>query len=1187
VPKASNVRPRQFLGENPYTVEPPHLLDIQLKSFEWFEKQGIREILDEISPIKDYTEKFEIYFREHILEEPELTPTECKEKDRTYQRVLKVRVELINRETGESKYPHEYFTVAEIPWMTDKGSFIVNGTERVMVSELSRSPGVYFFNKYRAQSLGIDERHYLASFWHQNGPLLEIVYYRERKKELRCLLRLGGSSKKPSLITFLLAMGLFGTGEPDKKGFSSALDKRISIPTVDQTDEERIYKLRKEAYRLIKEFKLLNGDFILEEKDPKNLYALYINALKEIYQILKPGEAWSETRVDDAKEIFELSYFSGRKYNLQRVGRYKINNRLNLDIPLNVTHLVPEDILAAVRYLLELSRLDYEDVDLDKFEYYFDDEDDLSIKRVVTVGELVKNQLRIGIARLAKYIRDKYVIDFDNPRLGQLINKNIVQGTLKELFGNNPRFQLMDQTNTLSALTHRRRLLSSLRISGGPKEAANPESRDVHPSHYGRICPIETPEGQNAGLITSLSVYAKVDDYGFLLAPYRKVENGRVTDEIVFLRSEDEIDKYIAPADVEIDENGYIKGDMVVCRYRRSLKGREWEDIQKRRMDYITIAPVERIDYIDLHPSQILSVSASLIPFVEHDDATRALMGANMQRQAVPLIRPQTPRVGTGLEHKVVVDSRDAVVYDEQEDGIVVYVSSEKIVVRTKKSGKEKVYNLVKYERTNQGTCYNQRPYVRVGDEVRQGDILADGPTSDGGELALGRDLLIAIMPWHGYNYEDAIVISERLVKEDLLSSVHIEEYEIEVRDTKLGPEEITREIPGVSEEALRNLDENGIVRIGAIVGPNDILVGKTTPKGESEATPEERLLKALFAEKSKDRKDSSLRVPHGEGGKVIDIRIFDREKGDELNPGVLKLVKVFVAQWRKIKVGDKLAGRHGNKGVISIVVPEEDMPFMEDGRPIDIIFNPLGIPSRMNAGQMELLLGHLLAVSRNGIEKVAEPPFTHLKKETALSDYVVENLIQKMLRQEGFETSGKVRLYDGRTGEPFDKKVTVGYMHILKLVHMVDDKIHARSVGPYSLITRQPLGGRAQFGGQRFGEMEVWALEAYGAAHTLQEILTIKSDDINGRIKAYESIVKGENIPESRMPEAFKVLVKELQSLGINVKAYDQSGKEVPLEEEEEYSFRRPDQYEGEFEERIIPEELHSFTIQSSKGEE
>lgn len=1131
MPKASNVRKRHSFARIPQLIEMPHLLEIQLGSFEWLVKEGIKEVFDEINPIRDFSGRFELWFRDYRFAPPKHDPIECKQKDFTYSRALLVDVEFIDRETGEAKEENDIF-MGDFPWMTEKGTFIINGTERVVVSQIIRSSGVYFGRETDKQS-GLPV--YSAQIIPSRGAWLEF----ETDKDGRVFVRIN-RRKKLNVALLLLALGLEDGGEV----FGVAPD-----------DKKRIERIKKK-YQQLKNLEpiergLLDVDFYRSDISGD---IIQMEALKEIYRKLRTGEIATD---EAARTFIYDTYFNKDKYNLSRVGRYKINKSLGLDLPEDLTVLSPEDVIETVFYLYRLMQRD-PDVQVD-------DIDHLGNRRIRTVGELIQNQFRVGITRMEKNIRERMVIDPENISLSNLVNIKPLTGAMREFFGSSQLSQFMDQTNPLSGLTHRRRI-SALGPGGLTRERAGFEVRDVHPSHYARICPIETPEGPNIGLINSLASYARVNRYGFLEAPYRRVVNGRVTDEVVFLSADEEERFKIAEANAPFDpKTGKFLSDEIFCRYRG--------EIDKY--------PPEEVEFIDLYPMQVVSVSASLIPFLEHNDVNRALMGANMQRQAVPLIRPEAPYVGTGVEHRAVVDSGDVVLAEE--DGTVTYVSSEKIVVKNKK-GSEREYRLIKYERTNQGTCFNQRPYVKVGDKVKKGDVLADGPSSDGGELALGRNLLVAFMPWEGYNYEDAIIISERLVKDDVLTSIHIEEYEVEARDTKLGPEEITREIPGASEYELRHLDEDGIVMIGAEVGPNDILVGKATPRGESEATPEEKLIRAIFGEKSRDRKDTSLRVPHGEGGKVVDVRVFDRDKGDDLPPGVLKLVRVYVAQIRKISIGDKLAGRHGNKGVISKIVPEEDMPFLEDGTPVDIILNPLGVPSRMNVGQiLETHLGW--AAARGFANGGKEPVFV----ETPVFQGASEEQVKEALKKAGLPESGKTILYDGKTGEPFENQVTVGYIYILKLAHMVDDKIHARSIGPYSLVTRQPLGGKAQFGGQRFGEMEVWALEAYGAAHTLQEMLTIKSDDISGRIRAYEAIVKGENIPDSTMPESFKVLVKELQSLGLNVKVYDEDRKIVRIDEEKEEPSRfRVENISFEMKEQVSEEELagSGFGLKSGESE-
>lgn len=1130
MPRALNVRKRHSFAKIPEVLEPPHLLGIQLKSFEWLVEEGIRDVFDDVSPIRDYSENYELYFHDYKFEEPKYSVKECKEKDLTYSRPMVIDLEFINKETGEAKEEKEVF-MGDFPWMTDKGTFVVNGTERVIVSQLIRSSGVYF-------GKDIDKRTgktvYNAKVIPNRGSWLEFEIGRYELMSIRI-----DRKRKLPVSLLLLALGfmsnspIIGVEEDQKR--EKALRKKFK----EIAEKEPVKSTLEKESLLGKEE--VHPDYRREE------------ALKEIYRKLRPGEIATD---ESAYNYLQTAYFDKNRYDLGRVGRYKINKRLNTSLAEEQTVLTPEDILETIDYLTKLFN--------GEPTAYVDDIDHLSNRRVRTVGELIQNQFRIGISRMERNIRERMVIDSEDVVPSRLINVRPLTGALKEFYGSSQLSQFMDQTNPIAGLTHRRRL-SALGPGGLSRERAGFEVRDVHPSHYGRMCPIETPEGPNIGLITSLATYAQTNSYGFLETPYRKVEKGKVTDKVIYLTADEEERSVIAQANAEYDrKTGKFLTDQVLCRKQGNIE----------------FAEPKEIDYIDLSPMQIVSVAASLIPFLEHNDANRALMGANMQRQAVPLIRPEAPLVGTGLEYKAVVDTSDSVI--SREDGEVTYVSSEKIEVKPKKKkSKKHTYDLVKYERTNQGTCYSQRPFVKVGDKVRKGDVLADGPSSESGELALGRNLLIAFMPWEGYNYEDAIVVSERLVKEDLLTSIHIEEYEVETRDTKLGPEEITRELPGTSEEALKNLDERGIIRVGAEVGPNDILVGKVTPRGESELTPEERLLRAIFGEKARDVRDSSLKVPHGEGGKVIDVRIFSRDKGDELSAGVNEIVRVYVAQIRKISAGDKLAGRHGNKGVIAKIVPEEDMPFLEDGTSVDIVLNPLGVPSRMNVGQiLETHLGW--AASRGFSNNGKEPVFV----ETPVFQGATEKEIGDAMEKAGLPKNGKTVLYDGKTGEPFENPITVGYMYIMKLVHMIDDKIHARSIGPYSLVTRQPLGGKAQFGGQRFGEMEVWALEAYGAANTLQEMLTIKSDDTTGRVRAYEAIVKGENIPESTVPESFKVLIKELQSLGLIARVYNEQNKIISLDEEEkEPSRSRIERIGLELKEEVIESEVESSSSESEKA--
>jgi DNA-directed RNA polymerase subunit beta len=1070
---SSKVRKRYNFAKIPEVMEVPHLLGIQKDSFKWLLEEGLREVFDEISPIEDFTGTLALEFGDYRFDPPKFSPEECKEKDMTYSSRLYVKARFINRETGEIK-EQEIF-LGDFPIMTEKGTFVVNGTERVVVSQLIRSPGVYFgeeFDKETGRAL------YNAKVVPNRGAWLE--FEMDRKGTL--YVRIDRKRKLPA--TLLIRVLGYGT----QKEILELLGSKIPVK------------------------RTLEKDTTHSEEE----------ALLEIYKKLRPGEL---PTVESARAYLEALFFNKHRYDLAKVGRYKINKKLGLNIPLEVTTLTREDIVETIRYLIKLWEGDEE--------AEVDDIDHLGNRRVRTVGELVQNQFRIGLSRVERIIREKMsTLDPEEITPHSLVNVRPITAALREFYGSGQLSQFMDQTNPLAALTHRRRL-SALGPGGLSRERAGFEVRDVHPSHYGRMCPIETPEGPNIGLINSLATYARVNKFGFLETPYRKVKNGRVTEEIVYLTADEEEKRVIAQANAPFDsKTGKFKSDKILVR----KKGR------------VEMVSPEEVEYMDVSPKQIVSVAASLIPFLEHNDANRALMGANMQRQAVPLIKRQAPLIGTGMEKRAVVDTGEVVL--AKRDGEVVKVWADRIEIKTK-DGEIDRYDLIKYGRSNQGTCVNQVPIVKKGEKVKKGDVIADGPCSDHGELALGANLLVAFMPWEGYNYEDAVIISERLVKEDILTSIHIEEYEIEARDTKLGPEEITREIPGVSEELLKDLDERGIVRIGAEVGPGDILVGKVTPKGESELTPEEKLLRAIFGEKARDVRDTSLRVPHGEGGKVVDVKIFSREQGVELPPGVNELVRVYVAQIRKISVGDKLAGRHGNKGVISKIVPEEDMPFLEDGTPVDIILNPLGVPSRMNVGQV--LETHLGWAAMKGWEENGKKLKGPVYVASPVFQGATEEEIEEKLEKAGLPRSGKAILYDGKTGEPFEKPITVGYIYIMKLIHLVDDKIHARSTGPYSLITQQPLGGKAQFGGQRFGEMEVWALEAYGAAYVLQEMLTVKSDDVIGRVRAYEAIVKGENLPESSVPESFKVLMKEMQSLGLNVEVISETGESVEVKETEE----------------------------------
>ena len=1038
----------------------PDLIEIQRASFRWFLEEGLIEELNSFSPITDYTGKLELHLlgQNYKLKQPKYDVDEAKRRDATYAVQMYVPTRLINKETGEIK-EQEVF-IGDLPLMTDRGTFIINGAERVIVNQIVRSPGVY----YKSEIDKNGRRTYSASLIPNRGAWLKFETDRNDLVWVRI-----DKTRKLSAQVLLKALGL--------------------------TDNEIFDALRHPEYFQ----KTIEKEGQFSEED----------ALMELYRKLRPGEP---PTVLGGQQLLESRFFDPKRYDLGRVGRYKLNRKLRLSIAETTRVLTPTDILAAIDYLINL------EFDMGST----DDIDHLGNRRVRSVGELLQNQVRVGLNRLERIIRERMTVsDVDSLIPTSLVNPKPLVAAIKEFFGSSQLSQFMDQTNPLAELTHKRRL-SALGPGGLTRERAGFAVRDIHPSHYGRICPIETPEGPNAGLIGSLATHAKVNQYGFLETPYRLVENGRVLLDRapVYMTADEEDDKRVAPGDIPVDENGYIIGPSVPVRYRQ---------------DFTTTTP-EQVDYVQVTPVQIVSVATSMIPFLEHDDANRALMGSNMQRQAVPLLRPERPLVGTGLEAQAARDSGMVII--SRADGEVSYVDATRIRVRSN-SGGEIEYQISKYQRSNQDTCLNQRPLVQKGDKVAAGQVLADGSSTEGGELALGQNILVAYMPWEGYNYEDAILISERLVQEDLYTSVHIEKYEIEARQTKLGPEEITREIPNVGEDALRQLDEQGIIRIGAWVESGDILVGKVTPKGESDQPPEEKLLRAIFGEKARDVRDNSLRVPNGEKGRVVDVRVFTREQGDELPPGANMVVRVYVAQKRKIQVGDKMAGRHGNKGIISRILPLEDMPYLPDGRAVDIVLNPLGVPSRMNVGQVfECLLGW--AGANLGL-RFKLTPFDEMYGEES-SRTIVHGKLMEAREKTGQdwlfdpENSGKIQVFDGRTGEAFDRPVTIGMAYMLKLVHLVDDKIHARSTGPYSLVTQQPLGGKAQQGGQRFGEMEVWALEAFGAAYTLQELLTVKSDDMQGRNEALNAIVKGKAIPRPGTPESFKVLMRELQSLGLDI---------------------------------------------------
>ncbi len=1127
-PRTSASRRLSF-GKIPEILPIPDLIAIQRQSFEWLITEGLRETFEEISPIEDFTGQMALTFGEHRFEDPEHTVEECREKDNTYSRKLHVQAEFQNRTTGEIKSQSVF--MGDFPVMTDQGTFIINGTERVVTSQLVRSPGV--------------------------------IFEQEPDKTLDKLL---------TSCRVIPARGAWLEFDVDKKDTVGVrLDRKRRLPVtvllrgLGLTDAEIRQRFGDSATMM----NTLDKDHTRTEED----------ALVEIYRRLRPGEPPS---AESGRQLLHGLFFQPKRYDLAKVGRYKLNKKLGLDEDHRELTLTTDDIIATVDYLVRLHEGDPACVT--------DDQDHFGNRRLRSVGELIQNQVRIGLSRMERVVRERMTTqDAEAITPQTLINIRPVVAAIKEFFGTSQLSQFMDQTNPLAALTHRRRL-SALGPGGLSRERAGFEVRDVHPSHYGRMCPIETPEGPNIGLIGNLSTYARINEYGFVETPYRKVVGGRVTDQVDYLTADDEDLYVIAQANAPVDAQGHFVEERVLVRQgnrsagvsgQRSMARAEFGSGQGVGVTgEVAFVPGDEVDYMDVSPRQMVSVATALIPFLEHDDANRALMGANMQRQAVPLLRSEAPLVGTGMEGRVAVDAGGVVVAETP--GEVTDVSAEHVTLRHA-DGTARTYRMRKFERSNQGTCINQKPIVAQGEAVAAGDVLADGPCTDAGELALGKNLLVAFMPWEGHNYEDAIILSERLVKDDVLTSIHIEEHEVDARDTKLGAEEITRDIPNVSEDVLKDLDERGIIRIGAEVDPGDVLVGKVTPKGETELTPEERLLRAIFGEKAREVRDTSLKVPHGETGKVIGVRVFSREAGDDLNPGVNQLVRVYVAQKRKISDGDKLAGRHGNKGVISKILPAEDMPFLADGTPVDVILNPLGVPSRMNIGQiLETHLGWVAAhgwsfaglpdwaevagwdgqASHQGVGvKLATPVFDGAN-EAAIEDLLTATLgaytdpvggaTRKLV-----DSEGKAVLYDGRTGEPYPTRVTVGYIYIMKLLHLVDDKIHARSTGPYSMITQQPLGGKAQFGGQRFGEMEVWALEAYGSAYALQELLTIKSDDVLGRVKVYEAIVKGENIPEPGIPESFKVLIKEMQSLCLNVEVLSAEGQEIEMRETDEDVFR------------------------------
>ena len=1116
---------RKSFSRLKHVIDLPNLIDIQKASFHWFLEEGLRETIADISPIEDYTGTLAVEFRDYEFGEPPVPIKECREKDLTYQVPLSISVQFVNKETGEIR--EQTVFMGDFPMMTDQGTFIINGTERVIVTQLVRSPGAYLMEPKDAT-----KQVFIANLMPSRGSWLEL----EIDKKGVVYARIDRKRKLP-ITTLLRAL----PAEDPSTGF-----------VLDTSTNEKILEL------------FDNSPFIANTLE-KDTTTREEEAVVEVFKKQRPGEP---PTLENARNLLRGLFFDPKRYDLTKVGRYKLNQRLEVDVPDDTRVLTTQDILALVQRLVRLPKtlgvpeeskdfaadaivLSREPIrsELDEYEHFGN-------RRLRTVGELIQEAFRVGLYRMERVVRERMTTeDVDTITPQTIINIRPVVAALKEFFGSSQLSQFLDQTNSLASLTHRRRL-SALGAGGLTRERAPIEVRDVHPTHYGRMCPIETPEGPNIGLIGSLSSMATVSEFGFVQTPYRVVKNGKVTDEIVYLDAAEEEKLTIAQANEAVDERtGRFVNATVLCR------GPGGQPLE---------ADPKRVQYMDVNPAQIVSVATALIPFLEHNDANRALMGSNMQRQAVPLMITEPPLIGTGLEYRAATDTGDVTI--ARNAGTIVDVDAEAIVVETKEGHDE--YELEKFMRSNQGTLIHQKPTVLLGDKVTAGDVLADGSSTSEGELALGKNLLVAFMPFEGYNFEDAIVISERLVKDEVLSSIHIHEYEIDARSTKLGDEEITRDIPNRSEESLKDLDDRGVVRIGAEVGSGDLLVGKVTPKGETELTAEEKLIRAIFKEKAREVRDTSLKVPHGEGGKVIDVKTFSRDAGDDLSPGVNELVRVYVAKKRKIAEGDKLAGRHGNKGVIARIVPDEDMPFLEDGTPVDVVLNPLGVPSRMNIGQvLETHLGwaahHGVFAEdgeRNGPTPVASSVFdgaTPEQVDEALVEWTRQNsdspikFVVDAKRPAGRHCSGKARLFNGRTGEPFDQKVTVGYMYILKLLHLVDDKIHARSTGPYSLVTQQPLGGKAQFGGQRFGEMEVWALEAYGAAYTLQEMLTIKSDDTVGRVKAYEAIVKGENIAEPSIPESFKVLLKEMQSLALDVNVISEEGAEVEVREEDDELLR------------------------------
>ncbi len=1163
------VRDRYSFANLDEVLDLPDLIAVQRKSFEWFLHQGLAETFRDISPIKDFTESLHLELEfdpddEDLRPPPKFSVEECKEKDMTFSAPIFVRARFMNSNTGEIK--EQTVFMGDFPMMTDKGTFVINGTERVVVSQLVRSPGVIFQPGERFRLRNLQKHQLVTGTVHPyRGEWLEIDLEQKPGKDVTAGCRVA-RKRRLSIFTLLRAVGF------DEENYPGFLDN------------------------VVRHFDFLEGQW---EKD-KEIAPTQDESLVEIYKRARPGEP---PTVESARAYFKNAFFENRRYDLSRVGRYKLNRKLGpeldrieevfgitLDKPdLDQSVLTPAEVLAACTYMLHLM--------VQEPGYRLDDQDHFANRRIRSVGELIQNQVRIGLSRMERVVRERMTTqDVEAITPQTLINIRPVVAAIKEFFGTSQLSQFMDQVNPLSGLTHRRRL-SALGPGGLSRERAGFEVRDVHFSHYGRMCPIETPEGPNIGLIGALATYARVNEFGFIESPYRVVADGKVTDEIRYLTADEEEEYVVAQANVPLNADGSLANDRVLVRRSPQAATLGELKLQLERdvffgatTEISQVSPAE-VQLMDVSPKQIVSVGAALIPFLEHDDANRALMGANMQKQAVPLVRAEAPYIGTGIERRAAHDAADMIIASGE--GVVTEVDGTIIEVDYKQGGR-RVYKLLKFERSNQDTSINQKPRVREGDQVVEGTILADGPSTDKGELALGKNLVVAFMTWEGYNFEDAIILSERLVRDDVLTSIHIHEHEVDARDTKLGPEEITRDIPNLSEEILADLDERGIIRVGAEVEPGDVLVGKVTPKGETELTPEERLLRAIFGEKAREVRDTSLKVPHGESGKVIDVKVFSRDESHELPPGVNQLVRVYIGQKRKISVGDKLAGRHGNKGVISTILPVQDMPFLADGTPVDIVLNPLGVPSRMNVGQV--LEAHLGYAARYGwdvdgyrtpvpatkgteaktrptttpAQLVATPVFdgAHWDEvEKAGKHPTIQRIFEHLIPESDdprygdngrlMQLDGKTTLFNGRTGERYDNPITVGVVYIIKLAHMVDDKIHARSTGPYSMITQQPLGGKAQFGGQRFGEMEVWALEAYGAAYCLQELLTIKSDDVLGRVKVYEAIVKGDNIPEPGIPESFKVLIKEMQALCLNVEVLSTEGVELQMSGMDEDVFR------------------------------